>query len=160
MLFSGPALNFLPTPRVLSDMAVFAIVVRNAEGGMPASKRVLVVDDSRVQAKSLSMLLELMGHEVRLAYDGPTALEISAEFIPDVALIDVGLPGMNGYEVARRIREQPDLRHAVLIAQTGWGREEDREESRQAGFDHHLSKPLDHELLEKILAAPTEVEQS
>jgi CheY-like chemotaxis protein len=121
---------------------------------MAPSKRVLVVDDSRVQAKSLSMLLELMGHEVRLAYDGPSALEVSAEFVPDVALIDVGLPGMDGYEVARRIREQPDLRHTVLIAQTGWGRDEDREESRLAGFDHHLAKPLDHDLLERILAAP------
>jgi CheY-like chemotaxis protein len=118
---------------------------------MSPSKRILVVDDSKVQAKSLSMLLELMGHEVRLAYDGPSALQLAAEFIPDVALIDVGLPGMNGYEIARRIREQPELRHMVLIAQTGWGREEDRETSRQAGFDHHLPKPIDHQLLEKIL---------
>jgi CheY-like chemotaxis protein len=122
---------------------------------MPPSKRILVVDDSQVQAKSLSMLLELMGHEVRLAHDGPSALQISTEFLPDVALIDVGLPGMSGYEVARRIREQPELRHIVLIAQTGWGREEDREESRAAGFDHHLPKPIDHQLLEKILAEPT-----
>ncbi|MGH7825080.1 MAG: response regulator [Candidatus Binatia bacterium] len=122
---------------------------------MQTSKRVLIVDDSHVQAKSLGMLLELMGHDVRLAYDGPGALELSATFVPDVALIDVGLPGMNGYEVARRIRERPELRHIVLIAQTGWAREEDRENSREAGFDHHLSKPIDHELLEKILAMPT-----
>jgi CheY-like chemotaxis protein len=119
---------------------------------MPRSKRILVVDDSLVQAKSLSMLLELMGHEVRLAHDGPSALQISTEFRPDVALIDVGLPGMSGFEVARRIREQPELRHMMLIAQTGWGREEDREESHEAGFDHHLAKPIDHQLLEKILA--------
>jgi CheY-like chemotaxis protein len=122
---------------------------------MPPSKRILVVDDSQVQAKSLSMLLELMGHEVRLAHDGPSALQISTEFLPDVALIDVGLPGMSGYEVARRIREQPELRHMVLIAQTGWGREEDRQTSREAGFDHHLPKPIDHQLLEKILAELT-----
>jgi two-component system, chemotaxis family, CheB/CheR fusion protein len=124
---------------------------------MASSKRILVVDDSSVQAKSLSMLLELMGHEVRLAHDGPSALQISTEFRPDIALIDVGLPGMSGFEVARRIREQPELRHMVLIAQTGWGREEDREQSREAGFDHHLAKPIDHQLLEKILAESSEV---
>jgi CheY-like chemotaxis protein len=123
---------------------------------MEHSKRVLVVDDSEVQAKSLGMLLEMMGHQVRVAYNGLTALEISAEFVPDVALIDVGLPGMDGYELARRIRAQPQLQHTVLIAQTGWGREEDRENSREAGFDHHLSKPIDHQLLEKILAEPIE----
>jgi CheY-like chemotaxis protein len=123
---------------------------------MEHSKRVLVVDDSEVQAKSLGMLLEMMGHQVRVAYNGLAALEISAEFVPDVALIDVGLPGMDGYELARRIRAQPQLQHTVLIAQTGWGREEDRENSREAGFDHHLSKPIDHQLLEKILAAPIE----
>jgi CheY-like chemotaxis protein len=124
------------------------------DASMEHSKRILVVDDSEVQAKSLGMLLEMMGHQVRVAYNGLTALEISAEFVPDVALIDVGLPGMDGYELARRIREHPELQHTMLIAQTGWGREEDRENSREAGFDHHLSKPIDHKLLEKILAAP------
>jgi len=114
-------------------------------------KRVLVVDDSEVQAKSLGMLLELMGHEVRLAYDGPGALETLAEFHPDAALVDVGLPGMNGYEVARRIREQPEFGPILLIAQTGWGRDEDRQRSQEAGFDHHLAKPIDHQLLQEIL---------
>lgn len=121
---------------------------------MEHSKRILVVDDGEVQAKSLGMLLEMMGHQVRVAYDGPTALQLSTQFLPEVALIDVGLPGMDGYELARRIREHPELQHTILIAQTGWGREEDYENSREAGFDHHLSKPIDHKLLENILMAP------
>ncbi|HET8579996.1 MAG TPA: response regulator [Nitrospiraceae bacterium] len=120
------------------------------------SKRILVVDDSEVQAKSLGMLLELMGHEVRLAFNGPSALEALPDFQPEVALVDVGLPGMSGYDVARGIREQPQFRFIVLIAQTGWGREEDRERSREAGFDHHLAKPLDHQLLQQILASSFE----
>jgi len=119
---------------------------------MARSKRILIVDDSQVQAKSLGMLLELMGHKVLLAHDGPSALKLAAEVIPDVALIDVGLPGMDGYEVARRIREHPELREMILIAQTGWGRDEDRRNSIEAGFNHHLAKPIDHDLLEKLLA--------
>jgi CheY-like chemotaxis protein len=117
-------------------------------------KRILVVDDSQVQAKSLGMLVEMMGHQVRIAHDGQSALQLLSEFNPDVALIDVGLPGMNGYELARRIREQPQFASIMLIAQTGWGREEDREQAREAGFDHHLPKPINHELLERILAEP------
>ena len=119
-------------------------------------KRVLIVDDSEVQAKSLGMLLELMGHKVCVAFNGPSALRALADFHPDVALVDVGLPGMSGYEVARGIREQPQFRSIVLIAQTGWDREEDRERSREAGFDHHLSKPIDHQRLQEILATQSE----
>jgi CheY-like chemotaxis protein len=118
---------------------------------MSAYKRILVVDDARVQAKSLCMLLELMGFEVRMAHDGPSALALAQEFCPEVALIDIGLPRMNGYEVAQRMRQLPQLGDIVLIAQTGWGRDEDRDQSRQAGFNYHLTKPIDHELLEKIL---------
>ena len=116
-----------------------------------ASRRVLVVDDRRVQAESLGMLLGAMGHEVRIALDGPGALEISAEFNPEVALVDIGLPGMSGYELARRLRAHPRHKNMLLIAQTGWGREEDRQRSRDAGFDHHLAKPIDHETLFRLL---------
>jgi two-component system CheB/CheR fusion protein len=113
--------------------------------------RILVVDDMKLQAKSLAILLESMGHETRIAYNGPEALETLADFLPDVALIDVGLPGMDGYSLGRLIREQPQFKHIVLVAQTGWGREEDRERSRQAGFDHHLVKPVDLQRLEEIV---------
>jgi signal transduction histidine kinase/ActR/RegA family two-component response regulator len=114
-------------------------------------KRILVIDDVHVQATSMAMLLEIMGFEVRIARDGPSALARVQEFLPDAALIDIGLPGMNGYDLARRIRALPQLKGIVLIAQTGWGRDMDRERSREAGFNYHLTKPIDHQLLEKIL---------
>ena len=114
-------------------------------------KRILVVEDNKNQAQTLARLLQLMGHEVRIAGDGPSALEMLAEFTPDVALIDIGLPQMSGYEVARRIRDQLQSRHTLLVAQTGWGREEDLQRAREAGFDHHLVKPINHQLLREIL---------
>ncbi|HEV7669739.1 MAG TPA: chemotaxis protein CheB [Thermoanaerobaculia bacterium] len=116
-------------------------------------RRILVVDDNQDQTRSLKLLLELLGHEVRLAFDGPTGIETAIELVPDVALIDIGLPGASGLEVAQRLRERPELRDTVLIAQTGWGQEEDRRRSKEAGFDHHLVKPIDMTVLQEILAA-------
>ena len=111
----------------------------------------LIVDDNKLQAQSLGLLLQLWGFEVRLAYDGPNALALLNEYAADVALIDIGLPGMSGYEIARYIREQPQWRGMTLIAQSGWGRASDRQKTGDAGFDYHLTKPLDHRALEKIL---------
>jgi two-component system CheB/CheR fusion protein len=113
--------------------------------------RVLVVDDNADQAESLSMLLELLGYEVSVAHDGPSAVSAAASFLPDVALLDIGLPGMTGYDVARRIRAEPALAHVVLVAQTGWSQPEDRQRSLEAGFDHHLVKPVDVDELKRIL---------
>jgi len=113
--------------------------------------RILVVDDLLPQAKTLALLLQMRGHEVRIGHDGPTALRTLEEFPADVALIDIGLPGMDGYSLARRIREQPQFRTMVLVAQTGWAHDEDRLRSKQAGFDYHLAKPLDHDRLHDIL---------
>jgi signal transduction histidine kinase/ActR/RegA family two-component response regulator len=118
-------------------------------------KRILVVEDMKVQAEMLVALLELHGHEVRAVNNGPDALKMLTEFLPDVALIDVGLPGMNGYSLARLIREQQKFNHIVLIAQTGWVGEEDRQRSRAAGFNHHLAKPIDYNRLAEILAGVT-----
>ena len=98
------------------------------------------------------MLLESIGHQVHIARSGESAVEIAADFSPEVALIDIGLPDMSGYEVARRLREQPQFKNMLLIAQTGWGRDEDRKLSRDAGFDHHLAKPIDHEALFRLIA--------
>ena len=123
---------------------------------MAQGKRVAIVEDNKLQAQSLAILLEMMGYQVRTASDASTALSMIAEFVPQVALIDIGLPGLNGYELARRLRDLPQLRDITLIAQTGWGTEDDREQARQAGFQHHLTKPIDHKRLEEILALATQ----
>jgi CheY-like chemotaxis protein len=116
-------------------------------------RRILVVDDNEDQAHSLSTLLELLGHEVKAAYDGHSAIAVAKEFIPDIALVDIGLPGLNGYDVARRLREQPELSKIFLVAQTGWGQEEDRRRTHEAGFDRHLVKPVEISAVQEILAS-------
>jgi CheY-like chemotaxis protein len=116
-------------------------------------RRILVVDDNRDAAASLAMLLQLTGNETETAFDGPAALDVAAAFKPDVVLLDIGLPGLNGYEVARRMRQEPWGKAVKLIAITGWGQLEDRQRSHEAGFDDHMVKPVDHDLLAKILAA-------
>jgi len=115
--------------------------------------RILVVDDNRDSAESLGMLLSLLGAEVRLAHDGPEALAAFACYLPQFVLLDIGMPGMDGYEVARRLRESPQEPRAALVALTGWGQDEDRRRAREAGFDHHLVKPADLEALQSIIAA-------
>ena len=118
-----------------------------------AAHRILVVDDSRDAAESLAMLLELTGNETYTAHDGLEAVETAARVRPDLVLLDIGLPKINGYEAARRIREQPWGKSLVLVALTGWGQDEDRQKSREAGFDGHMVKPIDPEALTKLLAA-------
>jgi PAS domain S-box-containing protein len=114
-------------------------------------RRVLVVDDNRDSAESIALLAEIWGHEVRTALDGPSALDIAAAYRPEVILLDIGLPGMDGYEVARQLRQRQGG-DPVLVAMTGYGMEEDRRRSREAGFDHHLVKPVDPEGLRVLLA--------
>jgi PAS domain S-box-containing protein len=121
----------------------------------PSIRRVLVVDDNQDAAHSVAMLLRLWGHEVRLASAGPQALEMAADYQPEVVVLDIGLPGLNGYEVARRLRQLPASRGALLIAVTGYGQLEDRQRSEGAGFDYHLTKPVDPEALQRLLASPS-----
>jgi PAS domain S-box-containing protein len=121
-----------------------------------ASLRVLVVDDSVDAAQSLAMLLESAGHDVQTAHDGPATLEAALDYRPSVVLLDIGLPGMNGFEVAKRLRQQPELGNLVLVAMTGYGHEADRQRSQEAGFDHHLVKPADFGKVERILASASE----
>jgi CheY-like chemotaxis protein len=116
-------------------------------------RRILIVDDNRDAAASLAMLLQLTGNQTETAFDGPAAIDVAAAFKPDVVLLDIGLPGLNGYEVARRMRQEPWGKAAKLVAVTGWGQLEDRQRSKEAGFDAHMVKPVDHDLLAKILAA-------
>ena len=106
------------------------------------SRRVLVVDDSISTAESMAALLQLEGHEGRVAFDGPKALELAATFHPEVVLLDIGMPGMNGYQVAKQLRQMPGLEQTLLVAITGYGQEEDRRRSREAGFQLHLVKPV------------------
>jgi PAS domain S-box-containing protein len=118
----------------------------------PARRRVLVVDDNRDAAVSLAMMLELMGSEVRTAHDGLDGVDVAAAFHPDVILLDIGMPKLNGYDTCRRIRGQPWARGVVIVALTGWGQEEDKRRSQEAGFDSHLVKPIEPAALEKLLA--------
>ncbi len=115
------------------------------------TRRILVVDDNRDAATTLGELLELLGHEVRVAHDGLEALDAAITFRPDVAVLDIGLPKLDGFEIARRIREKLG-RSVVLVALTGYGQDEDRKKSADASFDHHFVKPLRIEELEAILA--------
>lgn len=123
-------------------------------------RRILVVDDNVDAAESLALMLGYLGHETRVAHDGPSTLQIAAAFQPELVLLDIGLPGLDGYEVARRLRAQRETRAAVLVAITGYGQEEDRRRARKAGFDHHLTKPVDHDrliFLIDTMVAPVDV---
>jgi CheY-like chemotaxis protein len=115
--------------------------------------RVLIVDDCRDTTRSLEALLTLWGHEVRVAHEGGTALRLAEEYQPEVVLLDLGLPGMDGWEVARRLRHVEGMAEALVVAVTGYGRDEDRRRSHEAGCDYHLLKPVDLGALEKLLAA-------
>ena len=119
----------------------------------PPSLRILVVDDNRDAADSLAMLLRTSGNDIRTAYDGAEAVQVANDFEPEVVLLDIGLPNMDGHEVAQRIRQEPWGRRTCLIAVTGWSDEADRARSRAAGFDHHLVKPLDTGHLAQLLGS-------
>lgn len=120
--------------------------------------RILVVDDNVDAAESLAVLLEINGHEVHLAHDGTAALDAAGVHQPDAVLLDIGLPGLDGYQVAERLRAQPETKSALLIAVSGYGREADLRSSRIAGFDHHLIKPVNVDELLKLLAMPAGME--
>jgi CheY-like chemotaxis protein len=115
-------------------------------------RRILVVDDNADAADMMKTLLELHGHEVRVAYDGLSALATVSEFKPEIGLFDIGLPSMNGYELARRVRQDAAIPEIYLVAVTGWGQEEDRRRARASGFDAHLTKPADPEELQRLIA--------
>ncbi len=122
-----------------------------AERAVPG-RRFLVVDDNEDSASSLAMLLSLDGHDVQMAHDGVAAVKAAESFRPDVVLLDIGLPRLNGYETCRRMRGQSAGSKLVIVALTGWGQEEDRRKSREAGFDHHMIKPVDYDALKEWLA--------
>jgi signal transduction histidine kinase/CheY-like chemotaxis protein len=131
---------------------VSAATPRAAINGHSAHKRILLADDNRDAAESLAIILRLEGHEVEVAHDGATALESFASMRPDVALLDIGMPKLNGFEVAQQIRAQAAGEPVLLIAITGWAQDSDRARSRAAGFDHHLTKPVEPDILIELLA--------
>ena len=114
-------------------------------------RRILIVDDNRDSTEMLAAMFGLAGHHTEMAYDGNEALAKVEEHRPDLILLDIGLPGMSGYDVCRAIRQQPWGRGVVIVALTGWGQEEDRRRSKEAGFDAHLVKPVPRETLLKLL---------
>ncbi len=136
-----------PAHDVRPDMAPVPEEQVSASTGL----RILVADDNQDNAESLAMLLMMLGHDVRTALDGAGAVETAAAFQPQAVLLDLGMPKLNGYEAARRIRALPGGDKVVLIAQSGWSQPEDRRRSREAGFDHHVIKPVPSELLQRLL---------
>jgi CheY-like chemotaxis protein len=116
-------------------------------------QRILVVEDNINSAEMLVALLQIDGHEVQVAHEGPIAVELARVFRPGVVLLDIGLPKMDGFEVARQLRSFPETREATLIAVSGYGQAADRQHSKDAGFDHHLVKPVDRKTLTSLLAS-------
>jgi CheY-like chemotaxis protein len=115
--------------------------------------RILVVDDNLDSAETLSLLLQFGGHNVRVANEGESALETAYTFKPQVIVLDIGLPNMDGYQVAQRLRQSPQLEKPLLIALTGYGQNEDRLRSKEAGFDYHLVKPVDPQGLQSLISS-------
>jgi two-component system, sensor histidine kinase len=118
----------------------------------PERLRVLVVEDHKDAANSLQILMTLLGHEARVAYDGPEGVKAAADWRPDVIISDIGLPGLDGFEVARELRRNPVTAAVVLVALTGYGQPHDRQHALEAGFDHFLTKPADPTALQQLLA--------
>ncbi|MBY0494185.1 MAG: response regulator [Cyanobacteria bacterium] len=118
----------------------------------PKHFKILIVDDNHDSALSMAMMLSIMGHDTRTAHDGESAVDTAESFLPEVILLDIGLPKLNGYEVAQRIREKPWGTAMFLIAVTGWGQEEDRQRSSEVGLNVHMVKPVEPAALEKLLA--------
>jgi two-component system CheB/CheR fusion protein len=123
-----------------------------AEKNLAVAHRILIVDDNRDAATSLAMLLKMTGNETQTAHDGLEAVEVAAAFRPELVLLDIGLPKLSGHDACRRIRQQSWGKNMVLVALTGWGQDEDRRQSKDAGFDHHMVKPLDFAALMSLLA--------
>jgi CheY-like chemotaxis protein len=145
-------MNVLPDDRLLHPASERHADAGGGQAAAPASGQILIVDDNQDAADSLAMLLEYLGRTVRVANSGQAALDMLQDFRPEVILMDIGMPGMDGLEAARRIRKLPSLADATLIALSGWGQEEDKRRASESGFDHHLTKPVDLRMLEALLA--------
>jgi PAS domain S-box-containing protein len=151
---SGAGSEFLVRLPVLAKQPVRAAAARTEDASeSPAKYRILIADDNRDSADSLAMYLKIKGHQTSKAYDGEEAIAAAKAIRPDVVLLDIGMPGLNGYEVCRRIREQPWGRDTLVVALTGWGQKQDQQRSEEAGFDRHMVKPVEPSALIKLLAS-------
>ena len=148
----GQGAEFVVRLPAVSPKSAAQAVVGEERSATPSPRRVLIVDDNDDAAESLALLARFWGHEVAVARDGPSALELAERFQPQRALVDIGLPGMDGYEVARRLRAAPQHSDLYLVAMTGYGQVEDRKKAFAAGFDRHLVKPADPDALQNVLA--------
>jgi two-component system CheB/CheR fusion protein len=144
-------------PERSGDPAISLAAGSTLSPGAALPYRVLVVDDNADAAESLALLLRFQGHEVEVAFDGPSALDTAGSFHPDVVLLDIGLPGLDGYQVASQLRQRHGTSKALLVALTGYGQEDDQRLAREAGFDHHLTKPVDPQVIYELLARPRPV---
>ena len=122
-----------------------------SDSSAPKLRRILVADDNRDAGDTLAMLLRLDGHEVHVATDGLEAVEMYANVQPEVVILDIGMPGLSGHEVAQRIRDLPSERPVILIAVTGWGQKADKDRAAESGFDHHFTKPVEPTVLSALL---------
>jgi signal transduction histidine kinase len=145
---------YLPALPEDEKSSVAAVEISGALPSEPAPRRILVVDDNRDSATTLAKLLQRRGHEIAVAFDGEEAVQTAADFRPEIVLLDIGLPKLNGYEAGRRILQQAGSENPILIALTGWGQEEDRNRALEAGFSHHLVKPVDLGVLDVLLTHP------
>jgi PAS domain S-box-containing protein len=148
---NGKGSEFIVRLPIVNPPAISASNIEESNPAVGDNKRILVIDDNIDAAESLAFLLEISGHKTRNAHDGMTGVKIAEEFNPDVILLDIGLPDINGYEVAQRIRQETWGKKIILIAATGWGQDKDKELAWAAGFDKHLTKPIDYQELNSLL---------
>lgn len=148
----GKGSEFIVRLPALKQATQIASASEPVADDLPAARRrILVVDDNLDSAESMAMMLELSGHDVATAHDGLEAVELAREFQPHVALLDLGMPKLDGYDAARSIRQEPWGQKMMLVALTGWGQSEDKRRSREAGFDAHLVKPIYFGVLEELI---------
>jgi CheY-like chemotaxis protein len=152
---AGKGSEFVVRLPVLSASEKLEPAVSHFGSAAPSARRILIVDDNRDSADSLAMLLDITGNQTFLAHDGLEAIEAVEKYRPEVVLLDIGLPNLSGHDVCKRVREQSWGKDIVVIALTGWGQEEDRRKSEEAGFDGHLVKPVDYDELLRLLGSLT-----
>jgi CheY-like chemotaxis protein/two-component sensor histidine kinase len=143
--------SFTMTFPVISTPAATLVEHNAAPAVKPHALRILIVDDNIASAQTMGWMMEFEGHDIQLAHEGNEAIALANTYIPDVILLDIGLPGMNGYEICKTLKQAPALQKTMFIAQTGWGQEEHRLRSKEAGFDHHIVKPVNLETLQQLL---------